>query len=644
MSAWDLGIDVGSTTVKVVVEAPTAAAPTVVYLRHRGDPVATVRRALVKHVPPTARVRPFVTGSGAPLVAERWQIPQVSEIAAITAVVAARHPATNAIFELGAQDAKIVAFERDARGAVKRTAVASSERCAAGAGATIDRCLLRLGADPLVAAAAEYIPERVHRVAVRCGAFAEAELVKRARAGASLADVVLSLADALVAHHLVVLGRGITLSPTVLLLGGPAVHLRAVEGACRHRVRELWRDRRAERGGACDVIVPPEALFFGAQGALLAGAARHSDSFAIPLPELLARAGVADPPRTRIRLDRPLAAREDEVRGFLTDYATPRRPRRPRRRPGAYLIGIDAGSSMVKGVVATRTGKVLATAARVTVDPLTDARAVVDELKAQVEARGQPFEIAALGITGNAGKLLSPALMAEVQVADAVAHARAARAAAPNADVVCVVGGQEIAVLSLDGSGAIRDVRTSTTCSSGLGVVLEAVAREFAVPLAEFADRALAARRAPWFGDGCAVLLDANRASFQREGFTPDEILAGLAQAVPRVIWSQVAAGVQPSALGRVFVLQGGVQRNLGAVKAQLDFLRRALPEAQLVVHPYAAEAAALGAALCAADALRGDRRPLAGDLFAEGTPPPTTPACRICPEGCPRASVELVV
>jgi predicted nucleotide-binding protein (sugar kinase/HSP70/actin superfamily) len=129
-------------------------------------------------------------------------------------------------------------------------------------------------------------------------------------------------------------------------------------------------------------------------------------------------------------------------------------------------------------------------------------------------------------------------------------------------------------------------------------MLLQAMADQFGVPLTEYADTAFEATLAPKFSYGCAVFLDADRVNFQKEGFSGTEMLAGLAQVLPKNVWQYVVAVPRLAKFGRVFVLQGGTQRNLAAVKAQVDYIRERVPDAEIVVHPHCGEAGAIGAAM----------------------------------------------
>lgn len=642
-----IGLDVGSTTVKAVVTASDGSYRSR-YARHHGALAATAKRLLAELIRPDDRIDALVlTGSGAAALATRLQAPVVHEVSAVTAAVQALHPKANTVFELGGQDAKLVVFDRDDDGSVMRVHTSMNDRCAAGTGVTLDRCLLRLGLCPEQVRNVQYDPRRVRPLSTKCGVFAETDLVNLARAGVPASELVASLADAIVIGNLAVLARGLTPMPAVVLLGGPHVFLPSLADAWRYHLFRLWRERGIAVTNLEQVVfVPPDALLYPAIGASLTDL-RGSRSAPRQGREILSALDQASDVSVTLRTDTPLATSEQNAHALSSSIVSELRPRwSPSILSGSFLVGIDAGSTVSKAVVLDLRGQIVARATRRSGDPVRDAQGLLDDLKQALRQSHPDARLGPIAVTGYGAAVIAPLVGASLQVVETVAHATAARLAVPDVDVVCDVGGQDIKVLVLDRDGSIRDFRISSQCNAGIGMVLEATAREFGIPLDRYGRHALAARRAPWFGDGCVVFLDSDRVTFQRLGFTPDEILAGLARALPRVIWTQIMNGTPPASLGRTFVLQGGVQLNPAAVLAQVDYLRRTVPGARVFVHPHPSEAGALGAALALAtsaratsiDSPKSERRHL--DTITvrndEGT------RCRLCANHCQRTFFEV--
>jgi hypothetical protein len=186
-------------------------------------------------------------------------------------------------------------------------------------------------------------------------------------------------------------------------------------------------------------------------------------------------------------------------------------------------------------------------------------------------------------------------------VVETVAHATAALHFFPDADVICDVGGTDVKIMILR-QGTVADFRLNSQCSSGNGAFLQGVAERYNVPLDQYADRAFKAASMPQLAMGCGVFLQSDIVNQQRKGWSADEIMAALAAVLPVNVWVYAGQLQNLRAAGRKFILQGGTHRNMAVVKAQVDFIKGKVPEAEVVVHPYSGEAGAIGAALCAAD------------------------------------------
>ena len=200
------------------------------------------------------------------------------------------------------------------------------------------------------------------------------------------------------------------------------------------------------------------------------------------------------------------------------------------------------------------------------------------------------------GATGYAADILQECLRADVNVVETVAHMLSAVKYFGDVDVICDIGGQDIKVLFMK-NGDIANFKLSNSCSAGNGMLLQAMADQFGLKVTDYAETAFQAELAPKFSYGCAVFLDTDRVNFQKEGFSKEELLAGLAQVLPKNVWQYVVQVPRLASLGKKFVLQGGTQYNLAAVKAQVDYIKNRVPGAEVFVHPHTGEAGALGAA-----------------------------------------------
>jgi predicted nucleotide-binding protein (sugar kinase/HSP70/actin superfamily) len=212
-------------------------------------------------------------------------------------------------------------------------------------------------------------------------------------------------------------------------------------------------------------------------------------------------------------------------------------------------------------------------------------------------------------------------------------------------DVICDVGGQDIKVLFMQ-NGVIKSFRLSNQCSAGNGMLLQSMAGQFNVDIRDFADNAFKAEISPNFSYGCAVFLDADRVNFQKEGYNREELFAGLARVLPKNVWQYVVQIPRMAELGTKYVLQGGTQHNLAAVKSQVDYIRDRVPGAVIRIHPHTGEAGAIGAALEARRMVeRRGNSVFVGLDSAIGlkytTRTDEETRCTFCANNCPRTFID---
>ncbi|MGC8760666.1 MAG: BadF/BadG/BcrA/BcrD ATPase family protein [Bryobacteraceae bacterium] len=607
MRRWLVGLDVGSTTVKAVAaQAGSARIEWRDYRRHEGQQalvVAEFLRRLERELglaPDNAHI--YMTGSGATVLAPVVGARYVQEVNAV-ALAAERHASSaRSVIELGGQDAKMIFFEPQPNGALKKTAT-MNDQCAGGTGAVLDKLSAKLRILPERLREISYLGRTIHPVAGKCGVFAESDINGLQKQGVAAEDLMASLFDAIVVQNLAVLARGHLPEPAVLLLGGPNVFLKGLREAWRVHLERLWKSRglQAPPGGD-SILCPEDGVYFAALGALEFGreqedGARYAGARAV---ELWAAGGV----RTVQRGLPGLRGSDEELKAFLAEFGHQQAPIVPLRegRTERVFLGLDGGSTSTKAVLIDEEGQVRARAYRLSRgNPIEDVIALSTELLEEAERCGARLEVAGAATTGYAKDVLAKVIGADLALVETVAHARAGLAVAGEVDVIVDVGGQDIKLVELH-RGQVRDFLLNTQCSAGNGYFLEATARAFGFDVTEYAARAFEAHRMPEFSYGCAVFLQADIVNFQRQGWTREEILAGLAAVLPKNIWLYVAKIANPARLGRRFLLQGGTQRNLAAVKAQVDYLRARFAETgtqpDIRVHPYTGEAGAIGAAL----------------------------------------------
>ncbi len=245
-------------------------------------------------------------------------------------------------------------------------------------------------------------------------------------------------------------------------------------------------------------------------------------------------------------------------------------------------------------------------------NPIEDTKAMFEALRGQVEAQGATLDVLGVATTGYAKDLLHDVLRADVAIVETVAHTEAALRFYRDPHLIVDVGGQDIKLIVLK-DGRVKDFKLNTQCSAGNGYFLQSTAEGFGMRVEQYADVAFGAEAMPVFGYGCAVFLQSDIVNFQRQGWRAEEILAGLAAVLPKNIFLYVAKWPSLPALGTRFVLQGGTQRNLAVVKAEIDFIRAGFAaagrEPEIIVHEHCGESGAIGAAVEARRLWRAGRQ-----------------------------------
>ncbi|MEZ0228413.1 MAG: BadF/BadG/BcrA/BcrD ATPase family protein [Planctomycetota bacterium] len=608
-----VGIDVGSTTVKaVVVDPATKQILWKDYQRHetrQPEKVVEFLVAIGNAFPDHKRedFKIYGTGSGASPLCEPVGMQFVQEVNAVTFAVEELHPDVGSVIELGGQDAKIIIFVPNEKTGEKLAVNSMNDKCASGTGATIDKCMIKVGMAPAEVQKIIFDDSKLHHIASKCGVFAETDVVNLVKSGIPSKEIMNSLADAIVHQNLSVLTRGRTLRSKVLLLGGPNTYLPFMRECWKKRIPETWDERgyQYDKTVPIDqlVIVPNDAQYYAAFGAVIYGI-RDKSGAVCPtyrgLGPLKEYSGGGRNQRLAAVSGPPLVRDKEELEVFTKDYTVPSftSAKFEKGQKVRAVIGLDGGSTSSKAVLVGEDGTILRKAYRLSKgNPIQDTKEILADLKQSIEDDGASFECLGFGATGYAAAVLETSVKADVNIVETVAHMMAARSFFPNVEVVCDIGGQDIKVLFMQ-KGEIKDFKLSNQCSAGNGMLLQAMADQFGVPITKYSDVAFDASLSPKFSYGCAVFLDSDRVNFQKEGYKKEELLAGLAMVLPKNVWQYVVGVPRMAELGKVFVLQGGTQKNLAAVKAQVDYIKTRVPGAEVYVHPHCGEAGAIGAAM----------------------------------------------
>ncbi len=607
-----VGMDVGSTTVKsVVVSAETDEIIWRDYQRHETkQPEKTLE--FLKRMQDEAGIAPhncriFITGSGGGALANLVGAKFVQEVTAVSLAVEKMHPEVNSVIELGGQDAKIIVFKEDENTGRKKKIPSMNDKCAGGTGAVIDKINAKLKIPTEQLGDQGYSGIKLHPVAGKCGVFAETDINGLQKQGIPPDQLMASLFDAIVLQNLTVLTRGHTLRPHVLLLGGPNSFIRGMKEAWQQNIPRMWEERKVQLPEGAkpeDLIkVPDNAQYFAAIGAVEFGKDEDPDVGIYMGTECLEDYILVGREAEKEKSGAAgLSASEEELAEFKKQYTIPKfkgATFQPEQVISGF-IGIDGGSTSTKAVLLSEDGDVLCKAYQLSNgNPIQDTIDMFAAVREQVEAQGARLEVLGVGTTGYAKDVLKDVLKADVALVETVAHTESAMKFYKDPHVIVDVGGQDIKLIVLK-DGRVKDFKLNTQCSAGNGYFLQGTAEALGYKVEQYADIAFAANTMPVFGYGCAVFMQSDIVNFQRQGWRGEEILAGLAAVLPKNIFLYVAAIPNLAKLGSRFILQGGTQKNLAAVKSEVDFIRSHFhgvdhgPE--VIVHEHCGESGAIGA------------------------------------------------
>jgi predicted CoA-substrate-specific enzyme activase len=609
-----IGFDLGSTTVKAVVI--DIARDEIIWKDYRRHDSKQPEKSLEMLVDierdagvTTANSRVFITGSGGGTVGRHIGAKFVQEVNAVSLAVEKLHPEVNSVIELGGQDAKIIVFKADADSGRKKKIPSMNDKCAGGTGAVIDKINAKLKLPPDELCNAGHAGLKLHPVAGKCGVFAETDINSLQKMGVPASELMASLFESIIQQNLSVLTRGNTLMPYVMLLGGPNTYIKGMVEAWKANIPPIWAERGVELPPCDDpadlIMVPDNAQYYAALGAAEfgkdeddgVGRYKGTDSLKwyidVGRKEEKKKAG-----------GRGLAKTDEELAAFKALYQ-PEKFVPATFQPGQVVrayMGIDGGSTSSKAVLLSEDAQILAKVYQLSKgNPIEDTKDLFADLQGQVESAGATLEILGVGTTGYAKDILKDVLRADAAIVETVAHCESALHFYDGVDVVCDVGGQDIKIIILK-NGKVKDFKLNTQCSAGNGYFLQGTAAGFGYDVKQYADIAFQAESMPMFGYGCAVFMQSDIVDFQRQGWSPEEIMAGLANVLPKNIWLYVSQIPNLAKLGTRFVLQGGTQHNLAAVKSQVDFIQERFTskglKADVIVHKHCGESGAIGAAL----------------------------------------------
>ena len=593
---YRLGIDIGSTTIKVVVTDDDFAIQYSDYQRHFSDIQNTLSKMMIaaKEQMGDVAVHAMITGSGGMTLANWIGVEFIQEVVAAANSVNVFAPQTDVAIEIGGEDAKIIYFT----GGLEQR---MNGICAGGTGSFIDQmaALLQTDAAGLNELAKEHTV--IYPIAARCGVFAKSDLQPLINEGTARTDLAASIYQAIVSQTISGLACGRPIRGKVALLGGP-LHYSSELRARFQDVLELADD---------DIILPKDAHLFMALGAAIGVASEVGSRGAddvdpgrqASLNELIAN--LQKQQTSEFEIDRLPPLFED--RAAYEQFRTRHDQHRIARRDladyeGEIFLGIDAGSTTTKLVLISNEGELLHSYyAGNEGNPLATVKAAMLEI---YDTLPKGATITSSCVTGYGEALIRAAICVDYGEVETMAHYKAAAFFVPDVDFILDIGGQDMKCLRLR-NGAIDSMLLNEACSAGCGSFIEAFAKSLNMEISEFAQRALESKEPVDLGSRCTVFMNSRVKQAQKEGANVSDISAGLAYSVIKNALQKVIKITDPSQLGTSIVVQGGTFYNEAVLRAF-----ELVGEREAVRPDIAGIMGAFGAALIAKEKYSGESSP----------------------------------
>ena len=542
-----IGLDVGSTTVKIAVIDEKNDFVYKQYQRHYSDIKKTLAEVLLAGLEKVQdnEVTAAVTGSGGINAAKWLGIPFIQEVEAGAVAIEALIPETDIAIELGGEDAKITYL----RGGIEQRMNGS---CAGGTGAFIDQMAALLNTDitGLNELAKDY--ETIYPIASRCGVFAKSDIQPLLNDGAKKSDVAASIFQSVVNQTISGLACGKPIRGKVAFLGGPLFYLSEL----RKRFIETL-DMKPE-----DVIFPPDANLFVATGAALAD--NRSTISVSALKEKIASLGSV----TVHEVERlaPLFSSEEEKQAFLDRHSKNVIPTADlSQHKGKCYLGIDAGSTTTKACLINENAEILYSFYNNNLgDPL---KSVIGILKDIYSKLPEGAYIAKATATGYGEHLIKAALGVDYGEIETMAHYKAAERVLPGVEFILDIGGQDMKCMRVK-NGEIESILLNEACSSGCGSFIENFAAALGMTSREFAAVGLEAEHPVDLGSRCTVFMNSRVKQAQKEGASVADISAGLSYSVVKNALFKVIKIRDPKAMGEKIIVQGGTFMNASVLRA----------------------------------------------------------------------------
>ena len=534
-----IGLDIGSTTIKIAVLDDAGNLLFHKYERHYSqiaEKILALHKELMTKFPTLHSARLAISGSGGIGVADSCGLQFVQEVFAEKICAEKLNPGTDAVIELGGEDAKILFLGRhfDAR---------MNDSCAGGTGAFIDQMASLLNVETPQMNELAQQAHNTYTIASRCGVFAKSDIQPLLNQGAEKSDLAASIFHAVASQAITGLAKGRPISGNVLYLGGPLTFMSCLRDAF---------DSVLNIKGVC----PENSLLYVAMGA--AFCAEH-DVDLTTLPEKLQTAA-----QHSFEHLPPLFKNEGEYTGFKMRHSKESVAIGTPAEAGEAFIGIDSGSTTIKIAVMSPDGKLLDSFYQSNKgNPVVAVRNYLTDFYTKYPN----CRLLAGAVTGYGEELIRHGFGVDYGIVETMAHFYAAQYLEPEVDFILDIGGQDMKCLKIH-NGAIDNIFLNEACSSGCGSFLQTFAEILGYTAEQFAQIGLKADMPVDLGSRCTVFMNSSVKQAQKDGASIENISAGLSISVVKNALYKVIRASSPEELGRKIVVQGGTFYNEAVLRA----------------------------------------------------------------------------
>ncbi|MCQ2286047.1 MAG: acyl-CoA dehydratase activase [Bacteroidales bacterium] len=553
--AYRVGVDIGSTTMKVAALDDSGTLVFSAYQRHQANIRGTAAEIAKKfhQTLGDCMLKLVITGSVGMGYAQRLNLSFVQEVVAAAETIRQRYPDVSTFIDMGGEDSKMIFFEKG-----KVPDIRMNGSCAGGTGAFIDQTamLFHIDTQELNSLAAQ--AENIHPIASRCGVFSKTDIQNLISRNISRADIAASVFNAVAMQVVSSLARGMEIKPKVFFCGGPFAFLPELQKHFR-RVLALHEE---------ECLLPENAQIIPATGCALL-AESHCNTF-ISIEELLQKIEITIENKPSLEHSLPaLFTSKEEYEHWLSseNIYHVQREQLLCDKPHSYFLGVDSGSTTTKLVLLNSNGavvysdyqrnegdsfKVFCQMLKTLNDSITNPKNILIETSC---------------VTGYGENLIKTAFNFDFGIVETMAHFSAAKHIEPEVSFVLDIGGQDMKAIFVE-NGSIRRMEINEACSSGCGSFIETFANMMGYPVAQFAELSCYASHPYDLGTRCTVFMNSKVKQAMQEGASVDDIAAGFSYSVVKNCLFKVLKLKSIEELGEKIVVQGGTFRNHSIVRA----------------------------------------------------------------------------